>query len=416
MNNKFLIATVVALSFCLSLLSKSFASNNASESNHLLNPSQGFRDIEWGINLDEIAEFKREKIDKYGKYYFRENDSLMLAGAPLYAIEYKSYNDKFYLVRGQFSGLRNFEFILIHFQDKLGKHWEFTRDRNDETKYSWEIYDSIQENKEQVARVVIQFKNTNQRGEFIIVNTKYRPPLSLFFKKESEEQEAKQAIEEIQGQYSEILEASIDSQGFPQRITKSINTTPKTHGEFGEMEKFIKEFMDKIVSQRNDYLLELEAIGWSSILDPNRIQDDRTFIESKVTIQKAENIVNKYKKQTNALLANAKENILSLNLSDESKKEALAGFDKGMKEATNNIDTLWFLESKTISEFENIIMLLSAKKGAWIIEDGQILFYNNNDLERFNSYITSIQNIMKQQEEIQRQSAQTVNHNFEGMK
>ena len=229
-------------------------------------------------------------------------------------------------------------------------------------------------------------------------------------------QEAKQALSEIQDQYSALIESSTDSQGLPKRIEKPINTTPKASGEFGEVERFMKEFIDQMVSQRNDYILELQAIGWNGILDVNRIKADKTFIESKVTIQKAKEVVKKYKEQINTLLSNVKDNIRSLNVNETSKREMLSGFDRGMEKAKKNIDALWSLESKTINEFENIINLLSARKGAWIVEGEQILFYNDSDLERFNYYMASIQKMVGQQEEIQRQSVQTVKRKFDQLK
>ena len=228
-----------------------------------------------------------------------------------------------------------------------------------------------------------------------------------------QKQEAKQALSEIKSQYSELIESSTDAQGFPKRIERPINTTPKSSGEFGEMERFMKEFMDQMATQRNDYLLELEAIGWNGVLDANRIKADKTFDESKVIIQKAKEVVSKYTANTQTLLDSAKNNIRSLNISESSKRSMLSGFDRGMEKAKENIDALWSLEAKTIKEFENIINLLAAKKGAWVVEGEQILFYNDSDLERFNSYIASIQNIAKQQEAIQRQSVQTVNRNFD---
>ena len=228
-----------------------------------------------------------------------------------------------------------------------------------------------------------------------------------------QKQEVKQALSEIKSQYSELIESSTDAQGLPKRIEKPINTTPKASGEFGEMERFMKEFMDQMASQRNDYLLELEAIGWNGILDANRIKADKTFVESKVTIQKAKEVVAKYTKNTQTLLESAKNNIRSLNISESSKRGMLSGFDRGMEKAKSNIDAMWSLEANTIKEFENIITLLSAKKGAWVVEGEQILFYNDGDLARFNSYIASIQNIVEQQEAIQRQSVQTVNRNLD---
>ena len=228
--------------------------------------------------------------------------------------------------------------------------------------------------------------------------------------------EAKEALSEIQSQYSELIESLTDAQGFPKRIEKPIDTTPKARGEFGEIERFMKEFMDQMASQRNDYLLELEAIGWNSILDANRIKADKTFVESKVIIQKAKEVVTKYTKRTQELLENVRGKIRSLNISESSKRSMLSGFERGMVKAKANIDAMWSLEAKTINEFENIITLLSAKKGAWVVDGEQILFYNDSDLERFNSYIASIQSIVKQQEAIQRQSVKTVNRNFDRMK
>jgi len=231
-----------------------------------------------------------------------------------------------------------------------------------------------------------------------------------------QKQEAIKVLSEIKDQYSKILESSTDSRGLPKCIETPIKTTPKAHGEFGEIERFIKEFMAQMVSLRNDYLLELEAIGWNSILDPNRIKEDKTFVESRVIIQKARGIVKKYTDKTTNLLNDAKNKIRSLNISESSKRSMLSGFDRGMKEAKENIDAMWSLEAKTIDEFENIITFLAARKGAWFVKGEQILFYNDSDLERFNFYIASIQNIMKQQEQIQRQSIQIVNRNFNRFK
>lgn len=228
-----------------------------------------------------------------------------------------------------------------------------------------------------------------------------------------QKQEAKQALSEIKSQYSKLIESSTDAQGLPKRIEKRINTAPESSGEFGEMERYMKEFMNQMVSQRNDYLLELEAIGWNWILDANRIKADKTFVESMVTIQKAKEVVAKYTKNTQTLLERAKDNIRFLNVSASSKRSMLSGFDHGMEKANKNIDALWSLEAKVIKEVENIITLLSANKGAWVVEGDQILFYNDGDLARFNSYFDSIQNIVKQQEAIQLQSVQTVNRSFD---
>ena len=67
------------------------------------------------------------------------------------------------------------------------------------------------------------------------------------------------------------------------------------------------------------------------------------------------------------------------------------------------IEKMWNYEEKILAEYSNIIDLLVRKENLWIIQNGQILFTNVNDLELFNRYITIILNYAKLQQEGQRQ-------------
>lgn len=225
-----------------------------------------------------------------------------------------------------------------------------------------------------------------------------------------------QAITEIQKDYASVTKPATDAQGLPQRIEGQLDTTPKTKGEFGEMERFMKTVMNKMASQRNDYLLELDAIGWDKILDSERVKQDKTLIESKMMLQKANDIVSKYRAQTYVLLENARKDIGNLNVSENLRSEMASGFDTGMAKSRSQIDTLWGLEAKTISEFENIFALLAARKGTWVVQNGQILFASDSDLSAFNSYVTAIQELATKQEAIQKQNVEAVNTKLNGLK
>ena len=227
---------------------------------------------------------------------------------------------------------------------------------------------------------------------------------------------ATQAITEIQKDYSSITKAATDAQGLPQRIDTQLDTTPTTKGEFGEVERFMKIFMNKMASQRNDFLLELDAIGWTKILDPERVRQDKTLMESKMMVQKAKDIVGKYRTRTYTLLENVRKDIGTLNISENSRKEMVSSFDTGMAKSRAQIDALWDLEAKTISEFENIFALLSARNGAWVVQDGKILFASDRDLNTFNSYVVAIQDLTSKEEAIQKRGVDAVNNNLNRLK
>lgn len=217
--------------------------------------------------------------------------------------------------------------------------------------------------------------------------------------------EAKKAITEIETQFEKIAKSSSSPSGIPERIQEEIQTSPKSKGVFGEMERFVKIFMDRSVSLRNDYLLELSAVGWDKILDPTRLKNDRTFVESKFTINKVKEIVEKYKTLTNNLFEEgAFAEIDRLEIDEDFKQEMKDGFKRGLGTTKIMIDRNWFLEEKCLLEIEKIIDLLSTHKDVWVIENSQILFYNENDLKEFNAYIYNIQEIVKEQQLIQQQS------------
>jgi hypothetical protein len=76
-----------------------------------------------------------------------------------------------------------------------------------------------------------------------------------------QKQQFLQALSSVQEEMSRVTDESVDSSGLPVKIERRPATTPQARGAFGEMERFMREFIDRLVSQSNDYLLELEAIG-----------------------------------------------------------------------------------------------------------------------------------------------------------
>ena len=188
-----------------------------------------------------------------------------------------------------------------------------------------------------------------------------------------QQQQAVQAVSSIQQEFGRVVSASTDSSGLPTRIERSPSESPKAKGEFGEMERFVKEFIDRFVAQRNDYLLELDAIGWSSILDAKRIRNDTTLSESKAMLERAKAIADKYEKKTADLMNGTRAYINALNISESNKREMLAGFARGISKSSKKIDEQWKLEKQVLLQFENVILLLAARKN-WVVQGEQILF------------------------------------------
>jgi len=220
--------------------------------------------------------------------------------------------------------------------------------------------------------------------------------------------QAKTAIGEIRNEWEGISESTTSIDGVPGRIHTKVETKPKSRGEYGEIERYAKEVMDQMVSQRNSYINEISGIGWNSILDASRIEKDISFAESKTLIKGARGLVKKYTEKTQFLLKDAKGNIHSLEVSESVKQNMIVGFEKGMDIAAVDIKETWKLENQAINEFAGIFDLLAATTNDWIVQGGQILFLDEAQLVKFNSHILAIQEIVQKQVSIQSKNSSEV--------
>jgi hypothetical protein len=232
----------------------------------------------------------------------------------------------------------------------------------------------------------------------------------------SQKQKAIAAISAVQTELARSESQLAESDLTQISVDRPSTETPKSREELGELERFLLGMFSAIQSQQNDYMLELEAIGWTSILDPRRIKHDTALAESRVMVRQAGAIVDKYEGKTAKLISDFRKQIPALPFDETAKLEMLAGFDKGMKDS--RISELWNLEKQVVDQVDSIITLLTtAKYGEdWAVEGNDILFVNDYDLATFHAHIETIQSSVRKQEQIRKDSITNGNQKLEEAK
>jgi hypothetical protein len=172
-----------------------------------------------------------------------------------------------------------------------------------------------------------------------------------------------------------------------------LDTNPVSKGDLGEVERFVKTFANRTISLYNDYEHEIDACGWNNILASGRLKRDPTLVESKAMIEAARTIVDKYRSKIHTLYDGIPNDIRNLNVSEATRKEFQDELGKAILKGRAMADALWGLEASIISEYANIVVLLDAKKSAWSVQDGKVLFANDADLNTWNSHISSIRDL-----------------------
>ena len=207
--------------------------------------------------------------------------------------------------------------------------------------------------------------------------------------------------------------ASAVKEGKP---TAKIDTTPAAQGDIGEMERFGRAFMSRMAEQRNDYLRQLDAIGWDKILDPQRIAGDKSLTQSKAMVSKARPIVAAYKEKALATMEGARADIDKLQVSEDAKAGFRKGFERSLENSRGRLTEQLDLEGRIVEEVGKLFDLLSAKTGTWSVRNGKLVFADQATLSGFNGHIAEIQKMAARQEALQKQAVDSTRAKLENMK
>jgi hypothetical protein len=218
--------------------------------------------------------------------------------------------------------------------------------------------------------------------------------------RQKQKHEAIAALTSIRENYTQLQRESVDSNGNPVPIAPRPLPKQKASGDFGEFERLMLELTEQLVAQHNDYLAEWEAIGWASILDARRLDQDRTLAESRKIVQQAYAIVDKYEARTVNLIRDLRARIHTLRLSQKARNEMVAGFDKSLKKG--RLAEHWGLEKSSVREVSDIIELLATSQHGigWIVEGDQIQCMSDEVFAAYNSHIEEIHRITQRQDQV----------------
>jgi hypothetical protein len=216
-------------------------------------------------------------------------------------------------------------------------------------------------------------------------------------------EEDKAALEQIVDMVEEFYEESnkLNPDGTPAPVDKIFAPSSDALGSVAIMQKFIADLINLSAATNNEYLSELDSIGWNNLFDSDWLNSDPTMKKSWHMVTEARAIVDTYERRTKENMANARNNIQYLEMSDPEKEEFLVGFDRGSKNAAEQANRMWELEKFVIDETEKMINLLAEDRNSWIIENEQFLFETDEQIARFNDHVANIEKLSAEQMDLQ---------------
>ncbi|NEX95201.1 hypothetical protein [Caulobacter sp. 17J65-9] len=180
---------------------------------------------------------------------------------------------------------------------------------------------------------------------------------------------------------------------------RQVEVGPSVSGEAGELGRLMKVHMNALVADQQASQAEFVAAGGDRLLDASTFAGEAGLSGARARLAKARAITEKYRVLPAVRLAELRAAVqASPRLSPTTKREALAGVDKGQARALAKVERIWGLEAKILDEVEGGLDVLQGARGRWVVRDGQLLFARDDDLKAYDAHVQKIRRLAAEEE------------------
>jgi hypothetical protein len=230
--------------------------------------------------------------------------------------------------------------------------------------------------------------------------------LGAYIAADRQSQQENETLARIQENLDRVLEPTLNDDGRIEAI--AVNPlASQSQDENIVMEAWGNDYMNKVIVNQNNYITEIEAIGYIKLLDGDRIRADSNLAESSFILNRTRAVIDKYEQLNTETAYAARDSIQSLNISESSKRELEGGFSGSIQDGLDSAQQIWNLERQIVSATEELVEFVNSVNANWEWDDEQFLFENAKTLEIFNSFIAEIQELTQEQALIRASNSQS---------
>lgn len=172
------------------------------------------------------------------------------------------------------------------------------------------------------------------------------------------------------------------------------------------VEAAVTGYLNKLIANNNNYVTELEAIGYDSLIDGARIQADTDMDESQFILDRTAAIIDKYEELNEQTAFEFRDSFDEQNVSAATRATFRESYDEGMESSLERARQIWNLERQALELVGELVGFLNMTRTNWYMEEEQFVFATDKNLAIFNSLLTRIDETVAQQEAIRAKSAE----------
>jgi serine/threonine protein kinase len=224
------------------------------------------------------------------------------------------------------------------------------------------------------------------------------------------------AVSDLEKDVKKIFEEPQGTNALPKNTPVIFNDKPEGDSQEKQLVALVRSFNNDLLSFQKDYESALDKAGINELLDPERIESDHGFIQSRRILSKMREAVQLYRTKSINLLSDFPKKLDNYGFSDSVKKSFLKGYQEGIAKSGPLIKETWDLELVICNSSNELLNHLESSQSRWKAKDGNFIFETDEDLEKFNYIIKKVNACVQRQEEIRKKSQNATLKNFENLK
>jgi len=177
--------------------------------------------------------------------------------------------------------------------------------------------------------------------------------------------------------------------------------------------RIVRQHVDEVAAWQKSYETEIEKMGFDRLLDAGRLAADKDLSESYGMLKRASTLLMDHGTKIRETMASLPARIRASDLTPSIRESTAQRAEAKIQDTLKIFNETWTLEESILVHFTTIIDLLKNRSGHWEVNNNQILFAENRDLESYNVALGKIDEAVARQDEIQNKAAQRMEQVFE---
>lgn len=169
-----------------------------------------------------------------------------------------------------------------------------------------------------------------------------------------------------------------------------------------QAKKLFKILLSETQKLNQTYQAKLNNLGWGQVAEASyELHNSPKILSERLeVVSRAKELAREYKGKAKQLIETLPTLASDINFSGQRKAELLGAIRNNPTEYFLTTDNVWNLELEIIGAMGEALEVLENSPGKWVVENNELLFFDELTMQEYNSKILEIQSLMKEQNKL----------------